>query len=406
MSKAVVISTGSELVEGRIVNTNAKYICEKLTERGFVIKKVLSVDDDLELICSIVKEELKENDLLIITGGLGPTEDDKTREAVAKALDRSLYTDENIAQAIIERVKRYYPKLPGSITKQAQIIEGARIIPNKVGTAPGQLIVLEDKKLVILPGPPQELIPMFTMILPDLLPKERLFSIVISFFGIPESVIDDKISQLKPDERIKVATQASYESGVKVRLIAEETLQEKVEDFSKKLVNELQNGFVGYGDVKLEELLVQLLRSLGKKFAVAESCTGGMVASRIVSVPGASEVFLGGVVAYDNRLKTDLLGVSSETIIKYGAVSAECAVEMALGVRKITGADISVAITGIAGPTGGSPEKPVGTVYIATSDDKEEKVEKFFYPHERNVFRSRISAQAIYEIVKKLRNMI
>ncbi len=403
---AVVISTGSELVEGRILNTNAKYICEKLIERGLTVKEVLALDDDLELIASRIKEKLRENDLLVITGGLGPTEDDKTREAVAKALERSLYTDSNLANEILAKVRRYYQRMPENILKQAQIVEGARIIPNEVGTAPGQVIDVSGKKLVILPGPPQEMIPMFNKILDDLNPKQGLFWITMTFFGIPESVIDAKITELNPIKEMKIATQASYENGVKVRLLVDESLREQAESFSEILVKALQEGFVGYGDVKLEELVVQLLKDSRKTLAVAESCTGGMICSRIVSVPGASEVFLGGVVAYDNDVKVKILGVQSETILKYGAVSLECASEMAYGVQKITGADLSVAVTGIAGPTGGTSDKPVGTVYIAVTYGNDVKVKKLFYPHERNVFRLRISGYALYEVIKELRNML
>ncbi|AEH50776.1 CinA family nicotinamide mononucleotide deamidase-related protein [Pseudothermotoga thermarum] len=406
MQKAVVINTGSELVEGRTLNSNAKYICEKLAERGFVVKKVLMLDDDLDLISSTVSQELLDNDLLIITGGLGPTEDDKTREAVAKALNRSLYVDQELANKILDRVKKYYSKIPENIVKQAEVIEGAKVIPNEVGTAPGQLIELPGKKIVILPGPPQELIPMFEKIVNDLKASEDLIIVVMTFFGIPESVIDETISQLEPSKEIKVTTQATYDNGVKVRLIANKSISCKVNEFAEKLIKKFKEAFVGFGDLKLEEVVVNLLKERGKKLAVAESCTGGLISSRIVSVPGASQVFLGSVVAYDNDVKIKVLGVSSDTLKKFGAVSQECAMEMALGIEKLTGADICVAVTGIAGPTGGTVDKPVGTVYIAVKYENNCQVIRLFYPHERNIFRMRISGHALFEVVKRLKGMI
>ncbi|MEJ5229032.1 competence/damage-inducible protein A [Pseudothermotoga sp. U03pept] len=406
MKTATVITTGSELVEGIILNTNAKFISSRLTEIGIKVLRNISVDDDTDLITKAVKDALVDSTIVVISGGLGPTEDDKTREAVATALNRKITVDETLKRAIRERVSRYHKYLPENIDRQAMVIEGASILPNTVGSAPGQRIDVDERIIVLLPGPPQELQPMFESFLRQLHVESETKTVSLLFFGIAEATLDEIMTKLSPEPCIRIATQASFSEGVCVRLTAATDCEKELQEFVSKLSQQTHGHLIATENTTLEEVLVKVLREKKKTVAIAESCTGGMVSSKIVNVPGASEVFLGGVVAYDNSVKVNLLGVKSETIEIHGAVSEECVIEMANGVRRLLSSDIALAVSGIAGPSGGSSEKPVGTVYFAISDERENKSTKFFYPQERNIFRARIAAHGLYLIWRYLHNMI
>lgn len=406
MKTAAVLTIGSEIVEGIILNTNAQYVCQKLTENGYKPIKVVSVDDDECSIKEEVQRLLKSCDLLILCGGLGPTEDDKTREAVAKALSKRLILDEQIKKRIYDRVSRYYSSLPRNLERQAFVIEDAQIIPNPVGTAPGQLIDFEGKKIVLLPGPPQEMRPMFDSVLEKLKIEQDVKTIKMLFFAVPESVLDQFITDASVKSCVKIATQASFSEGVWVRLTAPLDCFAEAQNLAQTLVEKFQRNFVGFGDTSVEKTLFEELKKRNLTFSVAESCTGGLVSAKIVSVPGASRVFVGGVVAYDNGVKMRMLNVREETLKRFGAVSEQCVVEMARGIKELTHSDLAVSVSGIAGPTGGTQEKPVGTAYLCVTDGKTDSVEKIFYPQERNIFRSRIATHALYLLLVRVRGMI
>ncbi|QAV34197.1 competence/damage-inducible protein A [Fervidobacterium changbaicum] len=370
MKNAIIFSIGNELVEGLILDTNSKYLSEKLKKLGYYVIRIETLPDRFDVLVERFKTGLLEVDLLITTGGLGPTEDDLTREALAEALGRKLILDENIAQELIERALKYYGKAPESVKKQAMVIEGAKVLDNPVGTAPGQMIEFDGKAVVILPGPPAEMIPIFENITEKLKADDALYTRRIKTIGIPEAVLmDDFKDVIYSNPNITVATMASYERGVEVRLTGSKSLKEEIDKIALKLIEALGENVYATDDDNIEDVVYKLLSENGLTISFAESCTGGMISSKFVDIPGVSKVYNGSVVAYSNEVKISLLNVPETIISTYGAVSEECVKFMAENVRRILKSDFAVAVSGIAGPTGGSEAKPVGTVCFAFSSD-------------------------------------
>jgi len=393
MRKATVITTGSEIVEGLIINSNAQHICQRLTEVGVSVIRSVSVGDNLESIEKVIREAFEDSTVIVVSGGLGPTEDDLTREAVARSLNRKLLFDSTLESRIKEKISKFH-KTSANIRKQAMVIENAELIENPVGTAPGQLIRDGDVILILLPGPPQEMKPMLERVLSELSTKSNC-SISMLFFGIPEANLDELVQELPKPKWLKVATQATHTDGVRLRIHAPSKYSVELRNFSEQVISKIREHFVGFDNATLEEVVVRGLEASGLTVSVAESCTGGLLASKIVSVPGASKVFKGAVVAYDNSVKTNILKVREQTIEQHGAVSEECVFEMAKTVRNIINSDLSVAISGIAGPSGGSELKPVGLAFICLWNGKESYIRRMFYPQERNMFRSRVVSAAM-----------
>lgn len=406
MKVASIITVGSEIVEGIIVNTNAKFLSEKLTEIGVKVKKIMAVDDNLDDIVEAINQVVNISDIVVLSGGLGPTEDDKTREAVATALGCRLVLDETLKDSIRKRLSKYHKYVAANNDRQAMIIDGATVIPNEVGSAPGQMIDHHGKVIILLPGPPQELKPMFESVIKNLKADQESVTISTLFFSIAESVLDEMIAKLSPDPSIKIATQASYGDGIKVRFTCPKQDYRKVEELVTRLAAETKEHFIGFGDITLEQAVVKGLREKKKTLSIAESCTGGMISSRIINVPGASEVFLGSVVAYNNSMKKELLGVSHDLLERYGAVSEQCVLQMAQGMKRLTNSDLALSVSGVAGPSGGSDEKPVGTAFLCIVEDGQEEIVRLFYPQERNVFRMRVSGYGLYLIWKHLNYMV
>lgn len=370
LKNAIIFSIGNELVEGLILDTNSKYLSEKLKTLGYYVIRIETLPDRFDVLVERFKTGLLEVDLLITTGGLGPTEDDLTREALAEALGRKLILDENIAQELIERALKYYGKAPESVKKQAMVIEGAKVLDNPVGTAPGQMIEFDGKAVVILPGPPAEMIPIFENITEKLKADDALYTRRIKTIGIPEAVLmDDFKDVIYSNPNITVATMASYERGVEVRLTGSKSLKEEIDKIALKLIEALGENVYATDDDNIEDVVYKLLSENGLTISFAESCTGGMISSKFVDIPGVSKVYNGSVVAYSNEVKISLLNVPETIISTYGAVSEECVKFMAENVRRILKSDFAVAVSGIAGPTGGSEAKPVGTVCFAFSSD-------------------------------------
>lgn len=314
--------------------------------------------------------------------------------------------NEELKKAIEKRISKYHRYVPSNIAKQAMVIENAKILENHVGSAPGQLVFHKGKILVLLPGPPQELEPMLNNALNEIKPQPDLSTLSMLFFSIPEAELDEIITSIVHDTSVKIATQASYFDGVRVRLSAPKAKAEELTKLSKKIIELTGEKFIGYGNITLEEAVIKLLKKKHQTLSIAESCTGGMISSRLVNIPGASEVFLGAIVAYNNSVKRNILNVSNKILEKYGAVSQQCVAEMAEGVRKIMKSDLALAVSGIAGPTGGSEKKPVGTVYFCIAGESIKDIQRLFYPQQRNVFRSRVSAYGLYLILKCLSNML
>lgn len=400
MKKAAILSVGSELLEGLISNRNAQYLASELKLLGYSVIKIVTVGDVLEDIVKEVRELLSKVDLLVTTGGLGPTMDDLTREGVAEALGRKLYVDEELVRKIRERLSKRFTRIPDSVDRQAMVIEGAQIVENPVGTAPGQMLKVDGRIVLLLPGPPQELIPMFESVKDFLKTNNTFYQITLKYYSLPESLLEDVLRDILYAQRdVTVATMADHVEGVRLRLTTTMDKRHILDEMVEKILERTGDHLYGVNDERLEEVVVKLLKERGKTVAFAESCTGGLLSSTIVNVPGASEVFVGSVVAYDNEVKKKILGVREETLERFGAVSEVCVREMCEGLKKLMGADICLAISGIAGPTGGSPEKPVGTVFIDLFE-KEHRTVKYHFSGDRNMIRTR-SAMTSLELLRR-----
>jgi len=407
--KIHLVNTGSELMLGRVLNTHQQWICRQLADQGHVVTRQVAVDDSAPAIQQAVREALAEAQLVIVTGGLGPTSDDRTRDLVAELLGKPLHEDESIVQHIGQFFTARGRRMPPQTRVQAQVPEGATVLMNAHGTAPG--LVLEapgGRLLVMLPGPPRELHPMFVeQVLPILqkrFPLSGEFACrTLRTTGLGESLVEQKIAGA-----LSSLVQAGLEIGycarvgeVDVRFTARGAkAHEWVADAERVARERLGELVFGVDDETLEAVLVHLLTKRKQTLALAESCTGGCIAHRLTNIPGASAVFLAGLVTYSNEAKQKFLGVRAETLDTHGAVSEATVREMVEGARARTGADYALAVTGIAGPDGGTPEKPVGTVWIGLATAKETQAEKKFNPVDRETFKY-VTAQQAMEMLRR-----
>ena len=380
LSSAEILCVGTELLLGDIVNTNAAYMATKLAELGINVYRHTSVGDNPSRLADALSSAFEGVDLVITSGGLGPTYDDLTKETVAAFFGRRLVLHEDI----LSEIQSYFASTGRVMTennkKQAMIPEGAIIFPNRYGTAPSVCICGDDGKTVImLPGPPSELVPLFEeQVIPYLktrLDGQVLVSRNIHIFGMGESAVETKIKSIMTDSKNPTVAPYCKEGEVRLRVTAKAESEEAAYALCDAMIDRIRATEVGgfiYGiDVgDLEHAVVAHLKTHGLTLAAAESLTGGLITKRITDVSGASSVLLGGCVTYTNEIKHKLLGVKEDTLNTFGAVSAECAMEMAEGVRAALGADIGVSATGIAGPDGGTEETPVGTVFIGISTKK------------------------------------
>ncbi|MBR2352965.1 MAG: competence/damage-inducible protein A [Clostridia bacterium] len=408
---AEILCVGTELLLGDIVNTNAAYLSRKLAELGICVYRHTAVGDNPERLSRALDAAFSEADLVITSGGLGPTYDDLTKETVAAYFGRSLFLHESSLVAIRSYFDRIGRVMTKNNEKQAMMPEGAIVFPNHYGTAPSLAIEGENNKTAImLPGPPGELIPLFEEeILPYL--QSRRDSVLVSknihIFGMGESSVENELKELMTESKNPTVAPYCKEGEVRLRVTASADTRAHAAALCDKMIETVRKTKVGefiYGiDVdSLEEAAVRHLRSKGMTLATAESCTGGLCAKRVTDLAGCSDVFLGGCVTYANEAKTELLGVKKETLETYGAVSEETAREMARGVRLRLGASVGTATTGIAGPGGGTPEKPVGTVYVAISTEKGEVVRKLSLSAMRSREYIRIvSANHVYDLILK-----
>ncbi len=380
---AEIIAVGTELLLGQIANTNAQYISQRLPEAGVNVYYHSVVGDNSERLIKCLNIAMARSDIIITTGGLGPTKDDLTKETVAQILGKKLVLHEDILEKMEDFFRKQNRKMTPNNLKQAYLPEGSIAIKNKNGTAPGCIIESNDKIFILLPGPPQEMKPMFDeVVMPYFIEKSDylLVSKYVRIFGIGESQVEDRIIDLIENQSNPTIAPYAKEGEVMLRITAKCMRGEEHERIISPIINEICSRF---GDAvysienkELEEVVVDLLISNNLKLAIAESCTGGLISKKLTDVPGVSKVFEGGVVSYSNELKMHLLGVNENILQEYGAVSSLTALEMAKGIRRLANTDIGLAVTGIAGPGGGSPLKPVGLVYVAISsingtDDKE-----------------------------------
>jgi len=372
---AEIIGVGSELLLGQISNTDAQYISQKLSQLGINVFYHTVVGDNKNRLKEALEIASRRADLIFTTGGLGPTMDDLTKETIADFLGLNMFLHEES----IEAIKGYFAKRGRTMSqnnnKQACFPEGAKIMPNNHGTAPGAIVENKGKVFIILPGPPGELQPMFEdYVIPYLerKSKEQITSRVLKVYGMGESVMEEKIKDLIINQSNPTIAPLAGSSELTIRITAKTARGEDpyklIQPLEEKVRQRLGDLVYGVDDDTLESVVLRLLVESKKTIATAESCTGGLIAKRITSIPGASQAFIEGVVSYSNQSKTERLGVSEATLAKNGAVSPETAEEMVRGILETTGADLGAAVTGIAGPGGGTANKPVGLVYIGIGD--------------------------------------
>ncbi len=370
-----LISVGTEILLGNIVNTNANYLSQKCAELGISNYYQISVGDNEERLSHVIKSALSRSDVIILTGGLGPTKDDLTKEVTAKTLKKELLEDSHTKEAIQSYFARSNPNgITENNWKQALIIEGSTVVDNHNGTAPGLIVKTDEGKVVILlPGPPNELIPMFEQdIYPylDNLQPGIFYSEMVKICGIGESKAETMITDLIDQQTNPTIAPYAKTGEVHLRVTASAASLNQAKELVKPIVDELKKRFDNNiytinEKETLEDVVVKLLSKYHLTLSTAESCTAGLLAGRIVNVPGASTVFGEGFITYSNEAKQKYLHVESNTLEEYGAVSKETASEMALGVISTSNSNAALAITGLAGPDGGTEKKPVGLVYIA-----------------------------------------
>ncbi len=367
--RVAILSTGDELTTGRIVDTNSSWIADKLFELGIDVVAVLTVGDHRDRLLWAWRRALEIADVAVSTGGIGPTADDLTSEVVAEVLGEPLVEDPESATRIRQLFAAFGREMPLNNLKQALFPRGARIIANALGTAPGYRAERDGRHVVVLPGVPREMKPMMEeTVLPWLVSLRggdaAYLAGTFQTFGLTESSLDEMVAGAIDPAEGRVSFRASFPE-ISVRVVvhgAPAEAAERLETLAARLRERIGPYVYGEGAVTMEEVVGGLLRERGLMLALAESCTGGLVGHRVTNVPGSSGWFRGGIVSYANHPKMDLLGVRRETLVAHGAVSEETAGEMASGARRVLGADLAVGITGIAGPDGGTPEKPVGTV--------------------------------------------
>jgi len=411
VTTAEIISVGTELNLGQILNTNAQFLARSLAELGINLFYQAVVGDNEQRLCETFLRALERSDMVILSGGLGPTEDDLTRESVAKALGRQLLLDEKALEVLRHQFAGRI--MPQNNLRQAHLPQGGFALPNPRGTAPGICIPVTSKKLVfLLPGPPRELQPMFHESVVPIMRQHKMidgsfYSNTLRCAGIGESAVAELISDLIEGQTNPTIALYSRLGEVDIRLTtrAMSLIEANIilAPVKEEVVSRLGSHVFGEDACTLADALLQELTRLGSTLAVAESCTGGLVGNMVTNEPGASAAYLGGVVAYANEIKVKMLGVSEETLRSPGAVSEQCAMEMLEGVLKAFGTDTAIAITGIAGPGGGSVEKPVGTVYVAVGYGADRKVLRLNLRGERAAIKERAAKEAIRQLLLLVR---
>ena len=402
-----IITIGSEILSGRTVDTNFAFLARALEAESVQVGWHSTVGDTAERIGDALLRALGRADAVVLTGGLGPTPDDLTRKAVATALGRPLQLDERVLQGIRERIRRLGRKLPASVETQALLPFGAEAWPNPLGTAPGILIVQNGTPVILLPGVPHEMEALATeYVVPYLRKKSgrHVETFTLRTAGIFETLLHEKIGaapQAWPGASL--AYLPSY-FGVDLRVTVSGNDPEQVRAIATRAYEELK-GLVGpviyaEGTKTMEAVVGEALIELGFRLAVAESCTGGLLAKRVTDTPGSSRYFERGYVTYSNPSKVELLGVKPGDLEAHGAVSAAIAEQMAAGARRNAGVEVGLGITGIAGPEGGSDEKPVGTVLIAVSSPRGDAVRKYHFAGTRNTIRER-AAQGALDLARR-----
>ena len=416
MTKASICTIGDEILIGQIVDTNSSHISQALEATGIKVTRMLSIGDDHDTIIESLSGELSRNNIVIVTGGLGPTKDDITKKALGELSEATSYKTDDRQLEIIHKIlsSRGLDLLESNIA-QASVPETCEVIPNQLGTAPIMVFRFPKEKyghqatLYSLPGVPYEALGALQDVIDDIKTHNILADIchkTIMTYGVAESALSEMISDWEDNlpADMHLAYLPNQLTGVRLRLssyCADETALNEAISKLKEIIGEY---VYSDHDDTLQEAVGRLLSAHGKTLSTAESCTGGTISQLITSIPGSSEYFLGGVTSYANSVKIGVLGVPADIIEEHGAVSSECVAAMAEGVRKLTGSDYSVATSGIAGPGGGTPEKPVGTVWVGVSSQKGTETYKVQYKGDRKRNIERSAAYALNSIRKKILN--
>lgn len=411
MNSAEIITIGDEILIGQTVDTNSAWISSRLNLIGVGIARITSIADRREDIIVSLDESLARSDLVLLTGGLGPTSDDITKETLAEYFGSKLVTDQGVLEEVTERLRKRNLEMNENNRRQAIVPDNCTVLANKAGTAPGMMFTRGDKRVISMPGVPSEMKYIMTEHVLPMISLQAVGNVImhknIMTYGTFEAKLAERLQdferELPPEVRLAYLPSHGL---IKLRLtcrggddrLTEELVREQV----RKLYTIIPDVIYGEDEATLEQVTGELLLKEGLTVSTAESCTGGKLSSLITAVPGSSAWYLGSVIAYDNSIKTGVLGVDPDTIRVHGAVSQETAAEMAAGVRRITGSDYSVAVTGIAGPTGGTPAKPVGTVWIAVACDRVIITELHRFADDRSVNILRASYTALNLLRKQI----
>jgi nicotinamide-nucleotide amidase len=404
---AEIIAVGSELLASDRLDTNSLFLTSGLNQLGIRVIHKAVVGDSPDEMRSSFQHALDRADVIVSSGGLGPTDDDRTRDTVAELLGRKLHRNDDIVRHIQERFRRFGRAMPDINIRQAMVPEGATVLPNPRGTAPGLWLEANGRVVVMLPGVPNELRAMFEEEvkprLARIAPAERLYTRDLRITGLSESDVETRVSPLYAQYPDTETTILSAPSGIQLhpRMWSDDAAHaEKIlNEIAERMAMALGENLYSVRGETLEEVVARVLTENRATVAVAESCTGGMIAEHLTNVPGSSVYFLGGVVCYSNELKTSLVGVPAEIIEAKGAVSSEAALALADGIRRRTGATLGVGVTGIAGPGGGTPEKPVGLVHIGIADERGPRERAMRFPGDRD----RIRTYATYAALDSIR---
>lgn len=407
---AEIIAIGSELLAPDRTDTNSLWLTEKLNRLGIEVKLKTIVGDDDARLEEAIKDATRRSKVVITTGGLGPTEDDITRKITARALGRRLLLDEVVLDEIKKRFQGFGVAMPERNSRQAMVIEDAEVLPNPNGTAPGMFIDHNGTAIVLLPGPPREMRPMFENYVAAKLETRagniRVVRRMLRVAGLGESAVDEKIAPVYTKYENPQTTILFNQSEIELHLTARGRTEEEANALLDRVVLEIEerlgNAIFSFAGEKMEEVVGLKLSVGGYTLAVAESCTGGLLAQRLTDIPGSSKYFIEGVVSYANDAKTRALGVEPILLLEHGAVSAPVAEAMAEGIRNRAGTDFGLSITGIAGPGGGTEEKPVGTVYIAIASEAGTEHRKLKLPGDRQLIRWRASQAALDLLRRRL----
>ncbi|MBA4313212.1 MAG: competence/damage-inducible protein A [Chlorobiaceae bacterium] len=411
--KAAIISIGDEILIGQVINTNAAFISQKVNPIGISISKIIVTGDNEKDIISVLESEFLNHDILFITGGLGPTHDDITRSAICKFFNTKLVSSDEARKYVEEFLRQRNRPWSEAAENQTLIPDGAKPIPNKFGTAAGEFFERDGKFVIVMPGVPYEMASMITdFVVPHFQARPQTNFIIhrtLMTTGIPESELATRLGDL--NQMLKGAKLAFLPSpvGVRLRITVEgkdlNTCNNLLQTIESNIREKAEKYIYGADDESLEESLGKMLTEKKLTLAVAESCTGGLIANKLTDVSGSSRYIERAVVTYSNRSKREMLGISEKLILKHGAVSREVAEEMAHSIRNLSGTDIGISTTGIAGPTGGTPDKPVGLVWIGYSDSNETIALKFNFGEGRLRVKERAAQAAMDLIRRKIMNL-